>query len=61
MGKGIEGVYKGVIYKLTMEFKEGSCRQRTGGRITGGPGGVKNFAVELPTKLNTKQPVTKLP
>lgn len=43
MDKEIEGVYKGVIYKLTMEFKEGSWGQRTGSRTTGGPGGVKDF------------------
>ena len=58
MGKETEGVYKTVIHKLTLEFKEGSWEHWTGSRATEGLVGTRTFAAEASIDLNaTKQPI----
>ena len=62
LGTETEGVYKAVIYKLTMEFKEGSWEHWTGSRATEGSGGDKDFCswsinwFECYKAANTKLP-----
>lgn len=58
MGKETEGVYKAVIYKLTMEFQRevGNIEQAVG--PLKGLVGTRTFAAEVSIDLNaTKQPI----